>query len=203
MAKTTAAIKAAVAAENAPAPAVPPGQAAQRAAENTARASAQRAAQRRLRRPLPVRPARRGGPATAGTREPTEDEKAAARRLARALRNATIGQRAAVTTTSATPPGRLKMRQAMAGSAQRAAGALPTAEPFSRTTRRRVPAPPLQGRHRLRRVRLHDRPSPARSPPPPGSSPAPPPRSPPRPPPPSPTATPPAPSPGPATPPPA
>ena len=43
-----------------------------------------------------------------------------------------------------TPPGRLKMRQAMAGAAQRAAGALPTAEPFSRTTRRRVPAPPLK-----------------------------------------------------------
>ena len=32
----------------------------------------------------------------------------------------------------------------MAGAAQRAAGALPTAEPFSRTTRRRVPAPPLK-----------------------------------------------------------
>ena len=36
------------------------------------------------------------------------------------------------------------MRQAMAGAAQRAAGALPTAEPFTRTTRRRVPAPPLK-----------------------------------------------------------
>ena len=144
VAKTTAAIKAAVAAENTPAPAVPPGQATQRAAENTARASAQRAAQAVFGAPSLSGQPGPGGPATAGTREPTEEEKAAARRLARALRNATIGQRAAVTTTSPTPPGRLKMRQAMAGAAQRAAGALPTAEPFSRTTRRRVPAPPLK-----------------------------------------------------------
>ena len=144
MAKTTAAIKAAVAAENTPAPAVPPGQATQRAAENTARASAQRAAQAVFGAPSLSGQPGPGGPATAGTREPTEEEKAAARRLARALRNATIGQRAAVTTTSPTPPGRLKMRQAMAGAAQRAAGALPTAEPFTRTTRRRVPAPPLK-----------------------------------------------------------
>ncbi len=144
VARTTAAIKATVAAENTPAPAVLPGQATQRAAENTARASAQRAAHAVFGAPSLSGQPGAGGPATAGTREPTEEEKAAARRLARALRNATIGQRAAVTTTSPTPPGRLKMRQAMAGSAQRAAGALPTAEPFSRTTRRRVPAPPLK-----------------------------------------------------------
>ena len=141
--KAAAAIKAAVAAENTPAPAVPPGKATQRAAENTARASAQHAAQAVFGSSGTGQPGA-GGPASPGTREPREEEKAAARRLARALRNATIGQRAAVTTTSATPPGRLKMRQAMAGSAQRAAGALPTAEPFSRTTRRRVPAPPLK-----------------------------------------------------------
>ena len=36
------------------------------------------------------------------------------------------------------------MREALAASAQRAAGALPTAEPFTRTLRRRVPAPPLR-----------------------------------------------------------
>jgi len=143
VAKTTAAIKAAVAAENTPAPAVPPGKAAERAAENTARASAQRAA-RTVFAPSATGQPGTGGPAATGTREPRDEEKAAARRLARALRNATIGQRAAVTTTSATPPGRLKMRQAMAASAQRAAGALPTAEPFTRTTRRRVPAPPLR-----------------------------------------------------------
>ena len=36
------------------------------------------------------------------------------------------------------------MREALAASAQRAAGARPTAEPFTRTLRRRVPAPPLR-----------------------------------------------------------
>jgi hypothetical protein len=142
--KTAAAIKAAVAAENTPAPAVPPGKAAQRAAENTARASAQRAARHVFTAPAATGQPGAGGPAAAGTRDPREEEKAAARRLARALRTATIGQRAAITTTSATPPGRLRMRQAMAASAQRAAGALPTAQPFTRTTRRRVPAPPLR-----------------------------------------------------------
>ena len=35
------------------------------------------------------------------------------------------------------------MRQAMAADAQRAAGALPTARPFTRTQRRQVPSPPL------------------------------------------------------------
>src|SRR5271166_3038305 len=35
------------------------------------------------------------------------------------------------------------MRQAMAADAQRAAGALPSARPFTRVQRRRVPAPPL------------------------------------------------------------
>ena len=45
------------------------------------------------------------------------------------------------------------------------------------STRRRVPAPPLKCRGRVRRVRLHRCSSPGPSPPPPGSSPAPPPRS--------------------------
>ena len=45
--------------------------------------------------------------------------------------------------SSATPPGRLRMRQAVAADAQRAAGAMPTARPFTRVERRRVPAPPL------------------------------------------------------------
>ena len=36
------------------------------------------------------------------------------------------------------------MRGALAADAQRAAGALPTAEPFTRTTRRAVPTPPLR-----------------------------------------------------------
>ena len=134
-----ATITAAVAAEFAPPPpAFPPGKDAQRAAETTARRNAARAA-RQVFQPGPGRPA----PAP-GSREPTQAEQAAARRLARALRAASAGGRAATTITSATPPGRLKMRQVLAADAQRAAGALPTARPFTRTQRRRVPAPPLK-----------------------------------------------------------
>ena len=36
------------------------------------------------------------------------------------------------------------MRGALAADAQRAAGAVPTAQPFTRTTRRSVPTPPLR-----------------------------------------------------------
>jgi hypothetical protein len=137
---TAAAISAAVTGDFTPPPAAPPGQAAKRAAENTARQAAGRAAARVFARdpdgstPAPV----------AGTRDPSDAEQAAARKLARTLRAASAGHRATTITTSATPPGRLHMRQAMAGIAQRAAGALPTAEPFTRTQRRRVPAPPLR-----------------------------------------------------------
>ncbi len=53
-------------------------------------------------------------------------------------------ERTATTVASATPPGRLRMREALTADAQRAAGALPTAAPFTRTIRRRVPAPPLR-----------------------------------------------------------
>ena len=79
-------------------------------------------------------PDRRGGRA---------DEQAAARRLARALREASAGGRAETVIASAAPPGRLRMRHAVTTDAQRAAGAVPTAKPFTRVERRRVPAPPL------------------------------------------------------------
>ncbi|PKW18771.1 VWA domain-containing protein [Saccharopolyspora spinosa] len=90
-----------------------------------------------------------GGPRTGkttitGTRPPTGQERAAARRLGRALSTAGIRDRVATKTTSPTPPGRLRMRGALAADAQRAAGALPTAEPFTRTTRRIAPSPPLR-----------------------------------------------------------
>jgi hypothetical protein len=78
-----------------------------------------------------------------GTRVPAETEKAAARRLARALRAAAIPGRTPVVITSAAPPGRLRMRQALGRDAQRAAGAVPFAEPFSSVVRRRQPVPPL------------------------------------------------------------
>lgn len=79
-----------------------------------------------------------------GTRTPTTAERHAARALGRALTTAGIRDRTTTKTTSTIPPGRLRMRGALAADAQRAAGALPTAEPFTRTTRRVAPAPPLR-----------------------------------------------------------
>ncbi|TCJ34523.1 VWA domain-containing protein [Parafrankia sp. BMG5.11] len=81
---------------------------------------------------------------TAGTRPPTRTERAAAGTLARALRRAAVPGRAPVTVTSPTPPGRLRMRGALAADAQRAAGALPTARPFTRTLHKKIPNPPLR-----------------------------------------------------------
>ncbi|WP_020499946.1 VWA domain-containing protein [Sciscionella marina] len=78
------------------------------------------------------------------TRTPRSGERSAARHLARALTTAGARERTATKTTSPTPPGRLRMRGALAADAQRAAGAIPTAEPFTRTTRMCVPAPPLR-----------------------------------------------------------
>ena len=85
-----------------------------------------------------------GATATAGTRTPTADERTAARVLARALSTAGVRERVAVKSTSPIPPGRLRMRGALAADAQRAAGAVVTAEPFTRTTRLVAPAPPLR-----------------------------------------------------------
>ncbi|WP_308015872.1 hypothetical protein, partial [Saccharopolyspora sp. 6M] len=78
------------------------------------------------------------------TRAPTPHERRAARSLARALTTAGITERHTVRTTSPVPPGRLRMRGALAADAQRAAGQKPTAEPFTHTTRRIAPAPPLR-----------------------------------------------------------
>jgi hypothetical protein len=113
--------------------------AAEREAENAARRQAGNTASQVFARD----PADGSGGVSGITREPAEAEQAAARRLARALREASAGGRAETTISSATPPGRLRMRQAVAADAQRAAGALPTARPFTRTQRRRVPTPPL------------------------------------------------------------
>ncbi|HJT04914.1 MAG TPA: VWA domain-containing protein, partial [Pseudonocardiaceae bacterium] len=87
---------------------------------------------------------RTGHTTTAGTRPPTAAERTAVRVLARALSTAGIRDRVATKTTSPTPPGRLRMRGALAADAQRAAGALPTAEPFTRITHTPVPTPPLR-----------------------------------------------------------
>ncbi|MEV6363169.1 VWA domain-containing protein [Nocardia asteroides] len=78
------------------------------------------------------------------TRTPLAAEQTAARVLARALDTAAARERATVKTTSVVPPGRVRMRGVLARQAQLAAGAIPTAEPFTRTTRKRSPYPPLQ-----------------------------------------------------------
>jgi hypothetical protein len=113
-------------------------------AEQDARDTADEAASAVFDRPTRSAWARTGATALAGTRPPTAEERAAARGIARALSTAGVRDRVATRTTSAMPPGRLKMRGAMAADAQRAAGAIPTAEPFTRTTRRPVPTPPLR-----------------------------------------------------------
>ncbi|GAA2678113.1 hypothetical protein GCM10010400_46560 [Streptomyces aculeolatus] len=79
-----------------------------------------------------------------GTRKPTAAEQSAAARLSRALRAAAYRERTEERTTSPTPPGRLNMGRALARDAQRAAGSIPTAEPFTRTHRRNSPTPPLR-----------------------------------------------------------
>lgn len=88
-------------------------------------------------------PEPRSNPVT-GTRRPTAAEQSAASRLSRALRAAAYRERTEERTTSPTPPGRLNMRAALARDAQRAAGSVPTAEPFTHTRRRNSPTPPLR-----------------------------------------------------------
>jgi hypothetical protein len=85
-------------------------------------------------------PAPYGNPVT-GTRRPTAVEQSAAARLSRSLRAAAYRERTEERTTSPTPPGRLNMRAALARDAQRAAGSIPTAEPFTHTRRRNSPTP--------------------------------------------------------------
>ncbi|MFD5089866.1 hypothetical protein ACFWMR_04655 [Amycolatopsis thailandensis] len=133
-----AAITSAAAAD--PAPTDPVTEAIEaRAAEDTARTRAVRAAGKTF------------GTKTSphathitGTRPPATAERTAARHLARALTTAGVRDRTTTKTTSAIPPGRLRVRGAMTAAAQRAAGTIPTAEPFTRTTRKTVPAPPLR-----------------------------------------------------------
>lgn len=78
------------------------------------------------------------------TRAPRANERAAARVVARRLNTASARERAVTKTASALPPGRVRMRAVVAREAQRAAGTVPTAEPFTHTTRSTVPVPPLR-----------------------------------------------------------
>ncbi|MEU5259761.1 vWA domain-containing protein [Amycolatopsis sp. NPDC021455] len=87
---------------------------------------------------------RSGNTRTTGTRPPTPEERTAARVLARALDTTGTRERVAVRSTSEVPPGRLRMRGVRAAEAQHAAGAVVTAEPFTRTIRTPVTVPPLR-----------------------------------------------------------
>ncbi|MFE3444975.1 vWA domain-containing protein [Nocardia sp. NPDC059180] len=116
-----------------------------------AEAAAAAAAAERRRAVIAERTARKvfGGDrtATATTRRaraPYDGERAAARVLARALSAVSQRERAVVKTGSVLPPGRVRMRGALARQAQRAAGAIPTAEMFTRTERKTIPTPPLR-----------------------------------------------------------
>ncbi|MFI9811540.1 vWA domain-containing protein [Saccharothrix variisporea] len=123
----------------------PPRDPAARAARQRARESAAAAAAHEAREKVfNTDGPRDGDTETAGTRQPTAQERAAARALGRALTTAGIRDRVTVKSTSPVPPGRLRMRGALAADAQRAAGAIPTAQPFTRTTRTPVPTPPLR-----------------------------------------------------------
>jgi hypothetical protein len=144
--RTCAGVEVAVLIEG-PQPGPTPAQATaeQEAAETAARDQARDTAQTLLRRGvLRLEPSGRGTTATAGTREPRTVERSAAQRLGRAMSTAGARERTPHRTSSVLPPGRLRMRGALAADAQRAAGAIPTAEPFVRTTRTTVPAPPLR-----------------------------------------------------------
>lgn len=123
--------------------ATPSSRGEERRREKEAHDNAQRAA-RQVFAASTAPTTRRGLTAITGTRTPEPAEQAAARRLARQLRAAAHRDRVTTRTTSATPPGRLSMRGALAADAQRAAGAVPTAQPFTQTIRRHVPAPPLR-----------------------------------------------------------
>lgn len=79
-----------------------------------------------------------------GTRPPTAAERGAAASLAKALRAASVRNRSLARSQTELPPGRLRMRGAMTRDAQRAAGAIPTAKPFTATIRRHSERPPLR-----------------------------------------------------------
>jgi hypothetical protein len=132
----------AVAVSVSPAPSSDPARVTSRMAEAAAQQRAQTTARTVF---IPDRRSTRSaGSPLREDRAPTPAERAAASRLARAPRSAGHRERTSTTSTSPTPPGRLRMREVLAGEAQRAAGKLPTAEPFIRTSSRHIASPPLR-----------------------------------------------------------
>jgi hypothetical protein len=78
--------------------------------------------------------ARHAAPATWTRRDPTDEETAAAQRLAARLRQARTQHREAAVIPAPVPPGRLRTRQAITADAQTAAGMIPTAQRWQRRT---------------------------------------------------------------------
>ncbi|WP_238447367.1 VWA domain-containing protein [Micromonospora sp. 4G55] len=87
--------------------------------------------------------ARHSPPATWSRRDPTDAERAAARTLAARLARARTHQPEPDTRPSPVPPGRLRTRHAITAQAQIAAGAIPTATPWQRSTQSPPPKPTL------------------------------------------------------------
>jgi uncharacterized protein with von Willebrand factor type A (vWA) domain len=88
--------------------------------------------------------ARHAAPANWTRRDPTPREQDAARALAARLRRARTRHPEPTRTPAAAPPGRLRTRHAITADAQRAAGMLPTAEPWQRRTGAPPPSPRLR-----------------------------------------------------------
>jgi hypothetical protein len=78
------------------------------------------------------------------TRDPTADELAGAKRVTKAIIDAAQRPRAASTAASAVPPGRLSMRGAQAAAAQKASGAIVTAEPWRKKVKSLPPDPTVR-----------------------------------------------------------
>jgi len=87
---------------------------------------------------------RHGAPATWTRRDPTADERQAARHLAARLHAARSHQPEPDTRLSTLPPGRLRVRHAITADAQRAAGTLPTAAPWQQKATLPPPKPTLR-----------------------------------------------------------
>jgi hypothetical protein len=78
------------------------------------------------------------------THPPSPEQRSAATRLAKAMADAAQPPREQITIDTAAPPGKLNMRGALSGAAQKAAGAPVTATPWRRTVRKRQPTPAVK-----------------------------------------------------------
>lgn len=77
-------------------------------------------------------------------RDPDSQEKRARNRLSQLLKRARFRDRDRIKIGSDLPPGRLRGREAMRGSADKAMGRLPSAKPWRKTKRKRVEQPKLR-----------------------------------------------------------